>query len=189
MRAGWIAGTGTTSATAAAAAASSSRGASGVSRRAIATTACATTATAAAFSPATAPATGPACGTAAPATSTPMRPISTALGSVNPTHAATAPGQPARSRPMAIDSWLLPGPGSAWHRATSSPNARSSSQPRSSTNARRWYARWATGPPNDVSPSRSETARTSSQAGRRRTGGVATGVRTAGGAAGAGVRP
>ena len=34
-----------------------------------------------------------------------------ALGSVNPSHAASAPAQPARSRPIAIVSWLLAGPG------------------------------------------------------------------------------
>jgi hypothetical protein len=61
-----------------------------------------------------------------------------ALGSVNPSHAAAAPAQPARRRPTAIVSWLLAGPGSAWHSATSSANARSSSQPRRTTNAARW---------------------------------------------------
>ena len=61
-----------------------------------------------------------------------------ALGSVNPSHAANAPAQPARRRPTAIVSWLLAGPGSVWHSAARSANAASSSQPRSSTNARRW---------------------------------------------------
>ena len=60
----------------------------------------------------------------------------TALGSVNPSQAASAPAQPARSRPTAIVSWLLAGPGSVWHRATSSANASSSSHPRWATNAR-----------------------------------------------------
>ena len=168
ISAGWTAGTGIASTATAARAARASRGASGVSRRAIASTAWATTATAAALSPATAPATGPSDGIAAPATTTPSRAIRAALGSVKPTHAAIAPGQPARSRPIATESWLLPGPGRAWHSATSSAKAFSSSQPSRTTNAVRWYPRCATGPPNEVSPSRSETSRTSSHAGRRR---------------------
>jgi hypothetical protein len=61
-----------------------------------------------------------------------------ALGSVNPSHAAKAPAQPARILPTAIVSWLLAGPGSVWHRATRSANPTSSSHARSSTNARRW---------------------------------------------------
>ena len=136
-----------------------------MSRWAIASTACATTATAAVLRPATAPATGPVSGIVAPATTIPSSPMSAALGSVKPTQAASAPAQPARSRPTATDSWLDAGPGRAWHSATSSAKDRSSSQPSRVTNAARWYPMWATGPPNEVSPSRSETARTSSQAG------------------------
>ena len=114
------------------------RGASGVRRRAIATTAWATTATAAALSPATAPATAPSVGIVAPAAARPSIVISTALGSVNPTNAASAPAHPARSRPTAIINWVLAGPGSAWHRATSSAKAASSSQRCRTTNAARW---------------------------------------------------
>jgi hypothetical protein len=64
-----------------------------------------------------------------------------ALGRVKPTHAAMAPAQPALRRPIASDSWLLAGPGSAWQSATSSAKDRSSSQPRATTYVARWYPR------------------------------------------------
>ena len=46
--------------------------------------------------------------------------MSTAEGSVKPTHAATAPGRPALASPMPMPTWLEVGPGSIWQSATRS---------------------------------------------------------------------
>ncbi len=134
----WATGDGAIRTTGVAAAAIRSRGRSGVRRRAIRYTAWATMATAATSSPWMAPAIGPVSGTRASAATRPSMVMISALGRVNPSHAAAAPAQPARSRPTAIVSWLLAGPGSVWHSATRSANTASSTQPRSSTNALRW---------------------------------------------------
>ena len=99
----------------------------------MARTACATTATAASFRPWTQPAAERSAGPV----SRPSNTSAMAEGSVNPSHAATPPSMPARRVPMAMPSWLLAGPGSAWHSATRSPYAWASSQPRRSTYSRR----------------------------------------------------
>jgi hypothetical protein len=126
-------------------------------------TACATTATAATFRPAShpAPATSPS-----PPTPSANASITSALGSVNPTHAASAPHAPARRNPTASPTWLLAGPGRNCASATTSAYASSVSHPRRPTNSARKYPRCATGPPNDVRPRRRNTRKTSSTAGR-----------------------
>jgi hypothetical protein len=97
--------------------------------RRIASTASSTTGTATSSRPCTHP---------APATS--VEPItsanavmSTADGSVKPSHAAIAPGTPARCAPIAIPSWLDIGPGSRFVTATSSENSSSAIQRRRAT--------------------------------------------------------
>ncbi len=126
-------GTVQASATAAAAIATTRRGQSGDRLRDIVQTACATTATAASFSPWT----QPACERSVDAATMPSSASVTAEGRVNPIHAASPPSFPARRVPMAIPSWLLAGPGSDWHSATRSAKAVSSSHPRRVTYSRR----------------------------------------------------
>ncbi|TDV34023.1 hypothetical protein C7405_10940 [Paraburkholderia caballeronis] len=82
-------------------------------------TACATTATATSFSPWITPApTVPPSRGASAANAI----ISRNDGSVNPSHAASPPRQPARTRPIENPSWLLAGPGRNWHSASRSAN-------------------------------------------------------------------
>ena len=50
----------------------------------------------------------------------PSRARASAEGSVKPSHAASAPPQPARISPSARPTWLLAGPGRNWHSATRS---------------------------------------------------------------------
>jgi hypothetical protein len=96
-------------------------------------TAWATTATAANVRPWT----QPAFERSVEAAKIPSAVSATADGSVNPSQAAAPPIRPARRVPIAIPSSVLAGPGSAWVRATRSPKAASSSQPRFSTYSRR----------------------------------------------------
>jgi hypothetical protein len=122
-----------TSVSAAATSATIRRGQSGVRLRAISTTACATTATAASLSPRAQPASARSIDVVtSPNTSKAM-----ADGKVNPIQAANPPARPARRVPIAMPSWLLAGPGRSWQSATRSPNAASSSQRRRSTYSRR----------------------------------------------------
>ena len=126
------------------------RFASGVRVLAMPSTACATTATAAALSPWIHPAsdTSPSAVTPhANATS------NSAEGRVNAVQAATKPASPARCSPSAMPTWLDAGPGRNWHSAIRSAYAASSSHLRRSTNASLKYPRWATGPPKAVTPS------------------------------------
>ncbi len=113
--------------------------------------ACATTATAASFSPCN----HPACPTEPPSAAMPYpnRIIANADGAVKPIYAVIAPLIPDRDSPIAIPTWLLAGPGKNWHSATRSAYAFSSSQRRRTTNSSRKYPRCATGPPNEVRPS------------------------------------
>ncbi len=133
MRASCANGVAHASARAIAARASRRRGQSGARDRAITRTAWATTATAAILSPWT----HPAPDRSEPAANRPSAIISTAAGSVKPTHAANAPASPALREPTAIPSCELAGPGSAWQSATRSANSASPSQPRRSTYSRR----------------------------------------------------
>lgn len=90
---------------------------SGVSVRAMPSTACATTAAAAACSPSSHPAPARS---GVPETSRANATSSTADGRVNPHHAARSPSSPARCSPSAIPTWLDAGPGRNWHSATRS---------------------------------------------------------------------
>jgi hypothetical protein len=93
------------------------RGRSAHSDFAIPHTAWATTATATTLSPWIAPT---AAGPAIAPTPSAKAISSSADGSVKPTHAASAPSQPARPSPTAMPNWLLAGPGRNWHKATRS---------------------------------------------------------------------
>ena len=61
------------------------------------------------------------------------------MASVNPSHAASPPGSPARRMPRAIPTWLLAGPGRNWHSATRSAYAASLSHFRRATISSRKY--------------------------------------------------
>ena len=79
-------------------------------------TACATTATATSFKPCkTASVVGPSSRGANSAKPN----ITIAEGNVKPAQAANAPAQPARRSPIRKPVWLLAGPGTIWHKATS----------------------------------------------------------------------
>ncbi|MCY1535343.1 hypothetical protein D9M68_707440 [compost metagenome] len=108
---------GTASTNSAATMATPARNRSGHSDFAMPHTACATTATATTFSPCTAPDWARSAHCVTPAA---KRMSATADGSVNPSHAASAPPQPARPSPSAMPTWLLAGPGRNWHSATRS---------------------------------------------------------------------
>ena len=92
------------------------RSRSGARDRAIPHTALATTATAAIFNPCSHPAS------VTPSRWRPKAKTTRAMaeGKVNPSHAATAPGNPARTMPIAIPTWLLVGPGRNCQSATMS---------------------------------------------------------------------
>ena len=145
------------SATTAATTAIASRRPDGASVRRIASTASATTGAATSSSPWIQPAEP----TSAAPTSRARAVITTAEGSVKPSHAAAPPRRPARWAPIAIPSWLDDGPGSRLVTATSSENCRSSTHALRPTYSSLKYPMCATGPPNDVSPRRRATAKTS----------------------------
>ena len=63
--------------------------------------------------------------------------IASAEGNVNPTHAASIPGGPARRSPIAIPVCDDAGPGMNWHSATRSANTASLSHCRRSTSSAR----------------------------------------------------
>ncbi|CFN26153.1 Uncharacterised protein [Bordetella pertussis] len=80
-------------------------------------TACATTATAASFSPCSAPEAARPSSCPRPSANASMN---SADGRVKAIQAAAMPAQPARASPSAMPVWLLAGPGRNWHSATSS---------------------------------------------------------------------
>ena len=133
------------------------RGAPAARVRPIPMTAVATTAAAASSSPRTQPAFSRSASRAQIAIAVRM----SADGNVKPSQAASPPSLPARWMPMAIPTWLDDGPGRRLESATSSPNCCSPIQRRRVTYSSRKYPMCATGPPNDVSPSRSATRKTS----------------------------
>ncbi|MOA10920.1 hypothetical protein D3C78_1308300 [compost metagenome] len=117
MAATWPSAEGMASASRAAAIARPARSLSGHRVLAMPQTACATTATAASFSPCTAPDWASQLHCCMPKAN---RMSSMADGRVKPSQAAKAPVQPARPRPSAKPTWLLAGPGRNWHSATRS---------------------------------------------------------------------
>ena len=133
MIATWMAGKGTASATIAAVTTMIERATSGASVRHMTSTAWATTATAASLSPRTQPASVRSADSVSSANATRM----IADGRVNPSQPTMPPSRPARSVPIAIPSWLLAGPGSAWLSASRSAKRASSSHRRRSTYSRR----------------------------------------------------
>ena len=133
------------------------RGASEARVRAIDQTAWATTATATTMRPCS----HPAVVIPDPCTRSAKTTIAMADGKVKPAQAAMPPKKPARLIPMEMPSWLLAGPGIIWHRATRSAKLCSSSHFLRPTYSSWKYPRWAIGPPNEVTPRRAATARTS----------------------------
>ena len=101
----------------AAATATVARDRSGARVRAMPRMASPTTATAATFSPCNQP-----LPSASPRLESPYAKATSAIaeGSVKAVQAASAPGYPARSKPMAIPTWLEAGPGRNWQSATRS---------------------------------------------------------------------